>query len=145
MDWISWWCAVLLAAPFAAAPATHGAALLHELDRTRAEAFTTGDAALLSEVYPHGSTLLEADTELLRDYLDRGMTLRGGRLQLLEAEVLSDGADEIVLDIVERLGPTRVVLHDGGSTMLPRDLPSRRQVTMRSTAEGWRIVDVRAS
>jgi len=145
MDWISWWCAVLLAAPFAVAPDDPAAALLHGLDGVRAEAFRTGDASVLKSVYPERSELLEADTRLLRTYTDRGMTLRGGRIELLATDVVRHDRSEVVLDVVERLGPTRVVLDGGGTRVLPRDLPSRRRVTLRDTAEGWRIVAVRAS
>jgi hypothetical protein len=53
--------------------------------------------------------------------------------------VLAASSRRARLEVVDRLGPARIVWTDGSVTSLPRDEPSRRVITLVRTAEGWRI------
>lgn len=137
MDWIS----VLVAtvATLLGSDDLHWAGVLGELDDVRAEAFANGDTARLDEVYAPSSTGRDADAAMISAYANRGARVTGADLVLLSCRVTSSSADEVRLDVVDRLGASRIVWDDGTSRALPRDQPTRRVVTLVRTADGWRI------
>lgn len=112
---------------------------LGALDAVRVQAFVEGEPERLLDVYA-SERAAEADRRLLADYADRGLRLRGGALQRLECRVLRRDDDVIVLRIVDRLGQTWVIDADGRRRELPRPAAQRREVTLGTTPEGWRVV-----
>ena len=137
MDWL--W--VLIAAVRAVSPAPEDqwATRLTELDEVRAEAFATADTGLLDRVYVRRSRLWQADAETIADYDGRGGRVVGADLRVISCRVLAASSSRARLDVVDRLGPARIVWADGSATQLPRDEPSRRVITLVRTTEGWRI------
>jgi hypothetical protein len=141
MDWL--W--VLIAAVRAVSPAPEDqwATRLSELDEVRAEAFATTATGLLDRVYVRGSRALEADAATIADYRERDGRVVGANLRVISCRVLAVSSSRVRLDVVDRLGPARVVWSDGSATDLPRDEPSRHVITLVRTAEGWRIAGAR--
>lgn len=141
MDWL--W--VLIAAVRAVSPAPEDqwATRLTELDQIRAEAFATTDTGLLDRVYVRGSRALAADAGTIADYEARGGRVVGAELRVISCRVLAASSSRARLDVVDRLGPARIVWADGSATELPRDEPSRRVITLVRTTDGWRIAGVR--
>ena len=119
--------------------ADHPACLvLGGLDAVRAEAFVSGDAPRLADVYA-GERAARPDAAVLRSYRERGLVLRGMRLERRECRARSTQADRIVLDVVDRLAPTAVRTADGSWQDLPRDGWSRHTVVLRRVGDAWRI------
>jgi len=140
MDWLWVLIAVLRAA--SPAPDDQWATRLSTLDEVRAEAFATTDAALLDRVYVRGSGARRTDAATIADYRRRGGRVVGARLRVISCRALSASSSRARLDVVDQLGPARVVWPDGSSSELPRDEPSRRVITVVRTSEGWRIAGV---
>ncbi len=113
--------------------------LLGGLDHIRAEAFATSDQALLDHVYAPRSTARTADAAVIRAYERRGAHVTGADLIVMSCQVDDVAASRVRLAVIDRLAPARVVWADGTSRALPRDLPTRRTVTLVHTSEGWRI------
>jgi len=137
MDWL--W--VLIAALRAVSPAPEDewATRLSELDEVRAEAFATTDPGALDGVYVRRSQAMRSDAATIEDYRKRGGRVIGADLRVISCRVLAESASRARLDVVDRLGPARIVWADGSVTDLPRDEPSRRVITLVRTTEGWRI------
>lgn len=140
MDWL--W--VLIAAVRAVSPAPEDewATKLSELDEVRAEAYAKTDIGLLDGVYVRGSRASAVDSALIGNYRDRGGRVVGAELRILSCRVLAASSSRTRLEVVDRLGPARIVWADGSTTALPRDEPSRRVITLERTAEGWRIAGI---
>jgi hypothetical protein len=49
----------------------------------------------------------------------------------------------LTLDVVDHLGPTRVITENGDHRDLPHDRSTRRTVVLERTDEGWRVGAVR--
>lgn len=141
MDWL--W--VLLVAVRAVSPADHDqwATRLAELDRGRSAAFADADPGRLDDVYASGSSGRRADTAMIEAYARRDGRVVGAELRILTCRVVRASDDRVRLEVVDQLGPSRVVWGDGTSDGLPRDRPTRREVTMIRTADGWRIAQTR--
>jgi hypothetical protein len=137
MDWL--W--VLIAAVRAVSPAPEDewATRLSQLDGVRAEAFATKDPSALDGVYVRGSQALRADVATIADYRNRGGRVVGADLRVISCRVLAASSSRAQLEVVDRLGPARIVWADGATMELPRDEPSRRVITLVRTTEGWRI------
>ena len=141
MDWL--WVLMAALRAVSPAPSDQWATRLGELDDIRAEAFATTEPGLLDGVYVRGSRALAADRATITDYRERGGRVVGADLRIISCRVLVASSARVRLDVVDRLGPARIVWDDGSSTELPRDEPSRRVVTVVRTPEGWRIAGVR--
>ena len=140
MDWL--WVLIAIVRAASPAPDDQWATRLSGLDEVRAEAFATTDAGLLDRVYVRGSRAAEADARTIADYRERGGRILGAELRVISCRVLSASSSRARLDVIDRLGPARVVWADGSATELPRDEPSRRVITLVRTSEGWRIAGV---
>ncbi|MCR4514706.1 hypothetical protein [Aeromicrobium sp. 50.2.37] len=112
--------------------------LLGRLDAERAHAFVQADVDRLAAVYASDG-LRERDVEVLEDYAERSLRLEGMAQLRSSCRVVERDRDRVVLDVVDRLGPTRAVARGAGHT-LPSDEPTRRLVTLEDTANGWRVV-----
>jgi hypothetical protein len=137
MDWL--W--VLIAALRAVSPTPEDewATRLGQLDEVRAEAFATTDPGLLGRVYVRASRALAVDAATIADYRERGGRVVGAELRVISCRVMTASSTAARLDVVDRLGPARIEWGDGSATILPRDEPSRRVITLVRTADGWRI------
>lgn len=114
------------------------------LDQVRAVAVADADAARLTDVYVAGSGVLAADQRVVAGYRDRGARVVGGGIDVWWFRVRSTGPDHGVVEVVDQARPARVVWSDGTWRALPRDLPTRRLVTLVRTDDGWRIAGVAA-
>jgi hypothetical protein len=115
--------------------------LLGGLDATRTQAFVSDDERRLRDVYANDQAA-RADVETLRSYRKRGLRLEGMLLVRESCRVAGRSAESITLEIVDRLGPTRVRAKDGSRRELPRDRPTRRTVVLDLTDHGWRVAAV---
>lgn len=109
------------------------------LDVQRQIAYARADPAALAAVYAEGSAAGTADRQMLTEYRDRGITVRGARLERRSCERLADDR----VRSVERLGTAVAVLHDATQRALPRDNWNERDVTLVVEEGRWRIRDVR--
>ncbi len=117
------------------------AGVLDGLDDLRATAFATADPSLLGQVYVPRSRARADDAALIHDYERRGARVDGATLVLLSVRIRFERADRVELDVVDRLAQARVVWADGTTRALPRDLPTRRTVTLLHVSDGWRIAN----
>jgi hypothetical protein len=117
--------------------------LLGRLDAERTQALVTDDAERLEEVYA-SPVLLQRDRELLDGYTSRGLRLEGAAQLRLSCAVVDAAPERVVLDVVDRLGPTRA-LGTAGARALPEDSPTRREVVLVLTDDGWRVAGSRSA
>jgi hypothetical protein len=116
--------------------------VLGGLDAARAQAFVSGDARGLREVYVDAHAA-GADVEMLRSYDERGLRLHGMLLVRESCRVLDRSERRLTLDVVDRLSPTMVRTADGHHRDLPRDRLTRRTVVLAQSKDGWRVAAVR--
>ena len=116
--------------------------VLGGLDAVRTQAFVTGDEARLRDVYAD-QRAARADAGVLRSYRARGLRLEGMVLVRESCRVTDRSPGRITLDVVDHLGPTRVVMESGEHRDLPRDRSTRRTVVLERTDDGWRVGAVR--
>lgn len=141
MDWL--WVLIVAIRAVSPAPDDQWATRLGELDRVRAEAFATADPRRLDDVYADGSRARRADAASIEAYARREGRVVGAELRILTCRIIGETPDRVRLEVVDQLGPTTVVWSDGTSRSLPRDQPSRREVIVVRTDEGWRIAGSR--
>jgi len=140
MDW--WWTVLALTAHLGPGEDDRWARVLTGLDLQRAVALHTADATALRGVYASEAAAAD-DADLIDAYRARGGRLEGAVLRVEQVDVRRAVDDEVVLDVVDRLGPARVRWDDGSATALPADEPTRRRVVLRWTDDGWRISEAR--
>ena len=118
--------------------------VLHDWDRRRARAWATGDVRALADLYAPGSRAGRADVALLRSYLQRGLLVRGLRMQVFAVKVLRHRHRRWRLLVTDRL--QRAVAFGAGTAVpLPRDRASTRVVSLVRADDGrWRVAAVRA-
>ncbi len=139
---MTWWWLLVIVVRAALPIDAHGgcASELAALDRVRTAAFASADPALLDRVYDEeDSPLRDVDARAIADYRARGGRVVGAQLQISQCREVERTAAVIRLDVVDALGPAVVRWDDGDVTPLPRDRSTRRQITLRHTADGWRI------
>lgn len=129
---VGWWATLL--GPGDADPEC---LLLGRLDALRTQALVAGDSRALADVYA-SDELHRRDADLLADYAARGLRLDGAAQLRLSCAVVRADAGRVELDVVDRLGPTRVVSAEAAQ-WLPADAPTRRTVVLTETADGWRV------
>ena len=141
MDWL--WVIIVAVRAVSPLPDDQWAARLGELDHVRGRAFASADPTLLDGVYTHGSRARRADADLIEAYARRGGRVVGAELRVLSCLTLHGERDRVRLEVVDQLDAARVEWDDGTSTRLPRDRPSRREIALVRTAQGWRIAESR--
>jgi hypothetical protein len=141
MDWL--WVLVVALRAVSPLPDDQWAVRLAELDRAREHAFAAADPSLLDAVYAPGSDGRRADAHVIEAYQRRGGRVVGAELRVLSCRTLRDGRDRVHLEVVDQLGTARVEWDDGTTTHLPRDRPSRREIALVRTPQGWRIAESR--
>jgi eukaryotic-like serine/threonine-protein kinase len=137
-------------APGAPAPSTAVAVapvswrdVVERLEKLRAAAFDTADAAVLRSVYLPASAALRADAAHLAELSARGLHARGLAPSVEAVTVRARSATEVLLVVVDALGGYELVDSAGRvvATVAPRS--SRRVVLrLRPLAGGWRIAEV---
>jgi hypothetical protein len=127
----------------AGAPAVGGPRdVLADWDARRARAWADGDVGALRRLYVAGSRSGRADARMLRSYVDRGLTVRGLRTQVLALEVLDASADLVDVRVTDRVVGAEAV--DGRTVVpLPDDRPSTRRVVLRLMEGEWLVDEVR--
>jgi hypothetical protein len=121
----------------------HWADVLGRLDATRSDAFGHDDVRLLTTVYVAGSRPLERDAAALADLAASGVRAVGLTLVVDQVAVVSDGPDEVVLHVVDRMPGYQLVRPDGSvaETRAARG-PAAWLVTLRGGVAGWRIAAI---
>jgi len=116
--------------------------VLTELDAARAAAYEAGDPAALEAVWAPGSPGLRADTATLQALSERGEVVHGLRHTLRSVAVVEPG-ETARLFVVDVLAGHEVRDRDGA---VVRAMPARSsaswELSMRSTAAGWRMESV---
>ena len=75
---------------------------------------------------------------MLASYVDRGLTVRGLRTQVLALEVAGRLADVVEVRVTDRVSGAEAV--DGETVIpLPDDRPSTRRVLLRRVAGEWLV------
>lgn len=115
--------------------------VLGGLDAVRAEAFATVDPARLDDVYVDRRAARE-DVDILTSYRRRGFHLEGMALIREFCRVSERAPDRVVLEVVDRLGPTWARSADGSRRRLPRDRPTHRTVVLEQVGVAWRVAEV---
>lgn len=125
------------------APAVEGPReVLAGWDARRAQAWASGDVAALRALYVAGSRSGRADARMLAAYVDRGLTVRGMRTQVLALEVLDASGDVVDVRVTDRVTGAEAV--DGTTAIpLPDDRPSTRRVLLRRVGGRWLVDEVR--
>ncbi|MPZ97052.1 MAG: hypothetical protein GEU96_19615 [Propionibacteriales bacterium] len=134
------------AAPAPPRPAPAGedwVAVLAGLDAARAQAFAHRDEAALHRVYTAGAADLEADRRLLRRYAERGLTVHGLEMEVVDLRLLARHPDRAVLRVRDRVVGGTVVDQTGRTTDLPDDSVSSHRITLVRGVGGWRIASSR--
>ncbi|WP_142458430.1 serine/threonine-protein kinase [Geodermatophilus aquaeductus] len=134
-------------APPTAAPTAEvdWTAVLTELYARRASAFTTGDPALLEEVYAAGSPLLAADRAYLQALGAAGEVLRGFAPSVSGVTVTAGPADDgtVQLRVVDSRPDCAVVSASAPDGPPLRTEPGRGEVAVAMVLvpgpDGWRI------
>lgn len=132
-----WWMAMVIGGADGGPPCL----VLGGLDLARTQAFVTDDDAGLRDAYVD-DLAARADLAVLRSYRERGLRLEGMLLVRESCRVAARSPRHLTLDVVDRLGPTRVRTADGHERDLPRDRPTRRSVVLERTDDGWRVASV---
>ncbi|MEV5001855.1 hypothetical protein [Nocardioides sp. LML1-1-1.1] len=123
-----------VAARVGEAPAAAALAVLREWDRARAAAWERGDPVALRSLYVPGSRAGRADVAMLRRWQERGLRVRGMRMQVLAVAVRARGPDRVVLVVTDRLVGAVAV---PGALPLPRDQPTTRRLELRRVGGRW--------
>ncbi len=118
-------------------------AVLSRLDALRAQAFATGDVAVLTQVYAPGSPALAADTAALRALEQAGERAVGVRHAFSEVTARSATAASVRLRVVDTLAAYDVI--DAQGRTVRRDSGrsgASFDVTLQRTAVGWRLAQI---
>jgi hypothetical protein len=122
--------------------------VLHDWDVRRAAAWASGDAVALASLYTGSSRAGAADVALLRRYTARGLVVRGMRMQVLRARVLTHRPRLLVLEVTDRLAAAVAVRVTDAATArrLPGDAASTRVLVLRRPRSGpWVMARVSAA
>lgn len=122
-----------------APPAVAALAVLRDWDRARARAWERGDPAALRALYVRGSPAGAADVAMLRRWRERGLRVRGMRMQVLGVRLQARGPHRVVVVVTDRLVGAVAV---PGGLPLPRDQPTRRRLELRRVAGQWLLAEV---
>ena len=118
------------------------AAILSAWDELRSAAWAAGDLEALRGLYVAGSRAGAADVGLLRDYVERGLTVEGLTTQVLSLDVVRRSPGRLVLMVTDRVVGGRAV---GGASpvALPGDRASTRRVVLVRAGEEWLVAEAR--
>jgi hypothetical protein len=119
--------------------------VVRHLERLRARAFTTGDRALLRQVYAPATPLAARELSRLTELRRIGLRPRGLVPTVEGVSVRSAVADRVVLRVVDSLSPYGLVAVGGQVVSRARARPAHAvMMTVVRIGGRWRIADVRA-
>lgn len=124
------------------APGSRARRVLHRWDARRAQAWAHGDLRDLRALYSSGSAAGRHDVAMLRAWADRGLRVRGLRVQLLAVRVLDRAPDRLLLRVTDRVVDGRAGAPGRGWVPLPGDRPTTRRVRLQRTDGRWRVAAV---
>jgi hypothetical protein len=129
-----------------AAPSRVARALLvlRRWDRRRATAWSRADPAALSALYTPGSRTGSRDVADLKRWRRRGLRVVGLRQQVAEARVAPDAHGRLVVVVTDRT-VDGVAVGAGRRTSVPQSAWATHRVSLRHTADGWRVEEVTLS
>jgi hypothetical protein len=116
--------------------------VVQSLYRLRAEAFNEVNAQALCDVYAPTSQVLADDIELLQMYTDAGVHTQGLDFEVVTAELVSQEAGRVVLQITDRLPPYQLVDSSGEVKAEKEGLPEaiwQAVLVPAPDASGWRF------
>ena len=116
--------------------------VVQSLYALRAEAFNEVNAQALCEVYAPTSQVLADDAELLQLYADAGVHTQGLAFEVVTAELISQEAGRVVLEITDRLPPYQLVDSEGTVKADKEGLPEatwQAVLVPAPDASGWRF------
>jgi hypothetical protein len=121
-------------------------ALLHDWDTRRAAAWAAGDTAALARLYTDRSSAGVADVALLGRYTARGLVVRGMRMQVLRARVLTVRPRLVEIEVTDRLASAVAVrVGDAAAARrLPADAATTRVLALRRVGDAWLVARVSA-
>ena len=130
------------APPVVASALSGPRSVLADWDERRARAWASGDVDGLRSLYVDGSRTGRADARMLTSYVDRGLTVRGLRTQVLTLEVLDASHERVEVRVTARVDGAAAT--DGETAIpLPADRPSTRRVLLRLVGGEWLVDEVR--
>lgn len=118
--------------------------VLDALDRSRADAFAAGQAALLADVWAPGSPGLAADSAAVAGL--RGGSATGLRHRFAGVEVRSLGTDRVALRVVDVLGSHQLRAADGSVVRVVAErAPASYDVVLVRVRGRWLLASVAAA
>lgn len=123
-------------------PRSPEVAVISAWDRRRAAAYAAADVRALRALYRPASRSGAADVRMLEEYVDRGLRVRGLRMQLLAVEVIRSDAKRVLLEVTDRMVGAEVVGR-GEPVRLPVDRASHRRVGFVLVDGSWVVTEVR--
>jgi hypothetical protein len=120
--------------------------VLHAWDERRAAAWAAGNASALAALYTPGSPAGSADLKLLRRYAERGLRVRGMRMQVLGARTLTVRPHLLELEVIDRLASAVVFRIDDPQVLgrLPSDAATTHRLVLRRVDGRWLVARVLA-
>lgn len=110
---------------------------LATLDLHRSVAISSASADQLGALFVDDAAAA-SEVAVLQQWTDRGLVLESAMIVIGSCAVTDDRGGRVVLEVVDRLAPTRAVDTFGRSTALPRDDWSRRSVVLQDVDGQWR-------
>jgi len=130
--------------PAPAADRTGAITVLRDWDRDRAEAWREGDLGALGRLYVARSLAGRADRAMLAAYVDRGLRVRGVRMQVASVRVERSDDARVVLLVTDRLSTAATATGPGRVLPLPRDRWTSRRIVLVRAGERWQVARVTA-
>lgn len=115
--------------------------LLRGWDSRRSRAWASADAAGLRRLYAAGSAAGRRDLAMLRSWRDRGLVVRGMRMQVLDLHVGALAPGRVRMVVTDRLVGA-VAVRGARRLDLPRDAPTTRRLTFVRRDGRWRLAAV---
>ena len=115
------------------------------LGALRAQAFATGDAAMLRAADAAGSSALDADLALLKQLEASQVLLQGITFHVGDIRVVDESAQAATVRLTAATGAHHVVRRDDGSVVatVAQGPPRPVVITLVRGESGWQVSEVR--
>jgi hypothetical protein len=128
--------------PAPPSPEARALAVLRRWDRLRSHAWAAGDAVSLSRLYAPGSATGARDADDLHRWSRRGLHVTGLRQQVADFRVTDRHPGRMVVVVTDRT-VDGVAVGAGRRTAVPVSAWATHRISLRRSATGWRVVEVR--